>query len=75
MPEFSFDFIKPLSIVINVEAEDQDEALEKAWEILGENDPGLCVQCSNVGFGHEDDELSIDEGEWDLSEEDKGNLN
>lgn len=57
MPKFHVHMNAIVSTTLTVEAEDYNEAIEKAYE---EGTPGLCAQCSGWGQKH-----SLDLGEFD----------
>lgn len=64
MPEFNVPLQKALFSSITVEADDYNEAVEKALQEAEEQLPGLCHHCSGGGYGYTGP--GIDEGAWDV---------
>lgn len=59
MPKYAVDLMSTLTTTITVEADSEDDAIEKAFD--SEAMPGsICAQCT--GWGQK---FSIDQGEWD----------
>lgn len=62
MAKYRVHFQSGASCTVTVEAEDEEAAIEAAYDELP---GGICAQCS--GWGQE---WSIDLGEWDLEKDD-----
>lgn len=56
MPKYRVSIPKVVWLTAHVEAEDEELAIEAAYEIA----PSLCAHCSGWGS----DEWSVDEDEW-----------
>lgn len=68
MPKFIVHHETTSSIVIKVEADNYEDAIEKAWEILPSS---VCAQCSGWN-----EKWSRDEGEYEATavEDEAGNM-
>ena len=60
MPKFEVNLVKQLNFKIEVEAENEDRALDEAYSLA----PELCAHCS--GWRQE---WNIDEDEWKLRDD------
>ena len=60
MPKYSVDFETSVSVTITVEADDEDAAIDKAYDEIPSS---VCAQCS--GWGQK---WSLDLGEFELYE-------
>jgi hypothetical protein len=63
MPKYRVDLVTTSSFTIEVEAEDKDEAIEKAAQEV----PGICARCSGWG---QDYSLELGD-EWDIPRDGK----
>ena len=63
MPKFKVRFVTSAYAFVNVEAEDEEAAQEKAYDHL----PTICANCS--GWGKDGISLEIDEFEADMNDE------
>lgn len=65
MVKYQVHFTRVDSSFVTVEAADEEEARETAWNEF--ESPFLCAQCSGWGHG-----WSVDAGEWEQDESDEG---
>lgn len=61
MPKYEIEYHRTDFVLLTIEADDEDSALEAGFEAL----PELCYHCSTVNGTDEVEETSIDAGEWE----------
>lgn len=64
MPKYAVTLETIANVTIEVDAEDESDAFEKAFEEVPSE---VCAQCSGWGNGY-----SLDLGEWDIPKADDG---